>query len=68
MRTGHPSAESHLSCSYCGSVDRNVEMADYGAAVDGMRGWMPDSLDEEVIKPSQPWCRVSLLYAGHAAA
>jgi hypothetical protein len=29
-----PPAESHLPCPRCGSVDRNVEMADYGVAVD----------------------------------
>ena len=29
-----PPAESHLPCPRCGSVDRNVDLADYGAAVD----------------------------------
>ncbi len=33
-----PPAESHLPCPRCGSVDRNVEMADYGAAVDQAPG------------------------------
>ena len=33
-----PSAESHLPCPRCGSVDRNVAMADYGTAVDEVTG------------------------------
>ena len=33
-----PPVESHLPCPRCGSVDRNVKMADYSAAVDGIAG------------------------------
>ncbi len=33
-----PPAESHLPCPRCESVDRNVEMADYGVAVDKVTG------------------------------
>ena len=33
-----PPAGAHLPCPRCGSVDRNVEMADYGVAVDKVTG------------------------------
>ena len=33
-----PPGESDLPCPHCGSVDRNVTMADYGTAVDEVTG------------------------------
>jgi hypothetical protein len=33
-----PPAEAGLPCPRCGSVDRNVTMADYGAVVDEVTG------------------------------
>ena len=33
-----PPTEAHLKCPRCGSADRNVEVADYAAAVDELTG------------------------------
>jgi hypothetical protein len=45
-----PPAEAGLPCPRCGSVDRNVAMADYGAAVDEVTG-----LDARFPPAPAPW-------------
>ena len=45
-----PPGESDLPCPRCGSVDRNVAMADYGTAVDEVTG-----LDARFPPASAAW-------------